>query len=321
MKLEYYPVRLSNDRLVFLVNIATGWGEIAPLQMDSNIYQSIELELQQCRYILEPIVNLSLSEIGDCIANMSCNNSVKCGIEQALLHHLANQQHKALAELLCCSGQPTRDVEINALVPRVTAAEAEKMTKQLLDRSFVAIKVKVGSPDIQADLDRVQAVRQTAGKDISLHLDANSAWTAEQAIRNLELLAEFDISYIEQPVKTIAELAQIKGKSKIPIAIDEAVSCSDDLYKAIEYNCCDIVVIKPMLWGGLLAAQRGIEIAKQHKLVVVLTGTLEGTIGRWGVYELARANHIDRACGLTGYDYLKLSVADKVIGIPAKLWQ
>lgn len=319
MRLNYYPVRLTNDRLVFLVNIATGWGEIAPLDMHTTTQKTIYEELEYWQQALEPIVDISVVEVKNFSCSMTCGNYVKCGVEQALLHHLANQQDRTLGELLSYPNQPIIDVDINGLIPRVKPAEAEEMTKKLIDCSFTTIKIKVGSPDISEDIDRVKVVRQIAGQNIKIHLDANGAWTVKEAINNLHSLSKLDISYIEQPVKAITELAMVKPSSPIPIAIDEAVTCSEELTQAIEYNCCDMVVIKPMLWGGLLSAQQGIELAQQSNLPVVLTGTLEGIIARWGVYELARACHIDRACGLTGYDYVEFNVQDKINQLPAKL--
>ncbi len=311
MKLEFFSVKLTNDRLVFLVKIESGWGEIAPLHMSGQDYQKIKMALCQLQEELKPIGKIEKEEIPFFLDRFNFP-SLSYGIEQAFLHHYANIERKSLAELLCDQNKPLTKVKINALIPRVSVYEADKLTTEFLAKGFTTIKIKVGSFNIQDDVCRVKAVRARAGKEIKIHLDANGRWHKNNVLTNLNLLADFEIEYIEQPLPSLTGMAWLKDKSPIPIAVDEAVSSLSDLQEAIRLNCCHLVVIKPMFWSGLLIAYQGLKFAQSQGLPVVLTGTLEGPIGRWGVYELARASQIDRGCGLTGYSYQKGSVIKEV---------
>jgi L-alanine-DL-glutamate epimerase-like enolase superfamily enzyme len=303
MNLDFFPVKLTNDRLVFIIKIDSGWGEIAPLVMDDQTYKTIHNKLCQLQQELKSIPPIELNDILSFTDRLE-PVPLRYGVEQALLHHIANTQDRSLADLLCCDRQPLTQIPINALIPRVSPEEAERLTADFIDRGFKSIKIKVGSADIQADIDRVKAVRERSGKQTLIHLDANGKWEKHNVIANLRLLADYRIEYIEQPLATLADLAWLKKQSPIPIAADEAISSVTDLQKALALDCCHVVVIKPMGWGSLLQAQAGVRLCQNNGLEVVLTGTLEGPIGRWGVYELGRACHIDRACGLTGYDYI-----------------
>lgn len=302
MKLDFFAIRLTNDRLVFLVKIDSGWGEIAPLSMNDQDYEKIKTALWQLKEELKSIESIEKEEISNLLEPYNIP-PLSYGIELALLHHCANMQGKSLAELLCGHNKPLSQVKINALIPRVSGYEATKLTTEFLTQGYTAIKIKVGSSDIGDDIERVKAVREKAGEKTNIHLDANGRWNETNVLGNLTLLADFGIDYIEQPLPTLAGMAWLKDQSPIPIAVDEAVSSLADLKEAIRLNCCHLVVIKPMFWGGLLTPGQGVELARSEGLPVILTGTLEGPIGRWGVYELARAGQIHRACGLTGYDY------------------
>jgi o-succinylbenzoate synthase len=311
MKLDFFSVKLTNDRLVFLVKIESGWGEIAPLEMNDQDHEKIKTALCQLQEELKPIGKIKKEEIPFFLDRFNFA-PLSYGIEQALLHHYANIKEKSLAELLCDQNKPLTKVKINALIPRVSVYEATKLTTEFLTKGFTTIKIKVGSSNIQDDVCRVKAVRERAGKEIKIHLDANGRWHKNNVLTNLTLLANFGIEYIEQPLPTLTDMAWLKDQSPIPIAVDEAVSSLSDLQEAIKLDCCHLVVIKPMFWGGLLQAYQGLKLAQSKGLPVVLTGTLEGPIGRWGVYELARAGQIDRGCGLTGYGYQKGSVIKEI---------
>ncbi|AFV00523.1 mandelate racemase/muconate lactonizing enzyme family protein [Simiduia agarivorans] len=92
-----------------------------------------------------------------------------------------------------------------------------------LARGFNAVKIKVGKPDYKEDVARVQAVRDTIGKDTVFMVDANYSLTVEQAIRFSRAIENQDITWFEEP--TIPDdyegYAQIADATSIPLAMGE----------------------------------------------------------------------------------------------------
>jgi L-alanine-DL-glutamate epimerase-like enolase superfamily enzyme len=103
-------------------------------------------------------------------------------------------------------------------------------TDELLDQvrrwlatGYRAIKIKIGSPDLDRDLDRVAAIRELAGPRLALMLDANQRWDLAAAIRGVTALARFDPYWIEEPVRAddTASYVALRRRSSIPIAAGE----------------------------------------------------------------------------------------------------
>ena len=87
---------------------------------------------------------------------------------------------------------------------------------------FGTVKLKVGASDLEGDVASVAAVRDAVGDDTRLRLDANGAWTAEEAVEALAQLEQYDIEYVEEPVAGMDALAQVASQSPIPVAVDES---------------------------------------------------------------------------------------------------
>jgi L-alanine-DL-glutamate epimerase-like enolase superfamily enzyme len=117
--------------------------------------------------------------------------------------------------------------------------------------------------------------------EVKLRLDANGAWTAEEALRKLRELSPLGIELCEQPT---ADLAGLDGCA-VPIAADEMLATDPEgaLRRA------RILVLKPMLLGGLTAALDLARRAHGLGLSLVVTTALEGPVGRAGASHLAAA--------------------------------
>ena len=95
-----------------------------------------------------------------------------------------------------------------------------------MHEGFSCFKVKVGLPD---DLERVAAVRLAVGQWPAIRLDANGAWSVEQAIAAINELATFDIQLVEQPCATLEEMAEVRRAVSVPVAADESVATPADV--------------------------------------------------------------------------------------------
>ncbi|MCH8884310.1 MAG: o-succinylbenzoate synthase, partial [SAR324 cluster bacterium] len=173
------------------------------------------------------------------------------------------------------------------------------------------LKVKVGADDPAEDVARLKAVRQAAGSGMGIRIDANEAWTPDEALRALEALAPFRIEYAEQPVArgNLAAMARLAGASPIPIAADEAALSEAGARRVLEAGAAQVLILKPMALGGPVAAQRVARLAAAHGARVVITTTIDGAIGRAGALHTAAAvlpltGGAVPACGLATGDLL-----------------
>ena len=100
----------------------------------------------------------------------------------------------------------------------LSQGEALALFKNFVDRGFQAVKVKVGHPDVRRDLQRLQAVRQTVGDQVDLAIDANEAWSCEQAIERLQLFQREGIrlAYVEDPLPR----TDLEGFARLNATID-----------------------------------------------------------------------------------------------------
>ncbi len=149
---------------------------------------------------------------------------------------------------------------IGILPPDEAAAETVAWQK----RGFRSAKIKVGG-NIEADRDRVKAVRAAVGGDFKLRIDANAGYDADTSIRLARMMAPFDLQLFEQPVPAddIEGMARVRRESGgIPIMADESVLDHASLIRIIRADAADIVKVKVMKQGGFLNTRRMIATAE-----------------------------------------------------------
>src|SRR4029450_14153889 len=93
-----------------------------------------------------------------------------------------------------------------------------------------AAKVKVGERGQTEgeDIDRVEAVRHALGPSGRLRVDANGAWSADEAVRMIKSLYRFDLEYVEQPCATLDEMAAVRKQGDVPLGADEYIRHAAD---------------------------------------------------------------------------------------------
>jgi o-succinylbenzoate synthase len=186
-------------------------------------------------------------------------------------------------------------VPVNVTVPAV----APDIAAELVARSgCTTAKVKVAEPGQSAaeDLDRVAAVREALGPRGKLRVDVNAAWTVPEAIERIEALEPYGLEYVEQPVRTIDELAEVRAAVNVLIAADEAVRLAADPMRVVDHGAADILVLKPQPMGGV---RRALDLARRSGLPIVVSSALETSIGlAAGVALAAALPELPYACGL-----------------------
>lgn len=196
------------------------------------------------------------------------------------------------AEEAALVGWPARvrdSVPVNALV----GAES-------LDPSswagFTALKLKVGRRAPDADVERVARVRDLAGPQVRLRVDANGAWDVETAVAMLERLARYDIELAEQPVARMGDLATVRRRVSVRIAADECVRTVEDAVRLRALDAADALVLKVQPVGGVRA---GLTLAEEAGVPAVVTSMLETSVGLAAGLALACAlPELPFACGL-----------------------
>lgn len=194
--------------------------------------------------------------------------------------------------------EPIRDrVPINCTVPAVSPQRAHEIVSA---SGYATAKVKVADhPDsLGADLARVEAVRDALGPHGHLRVDANGLWDTDTAVAVIPLLdkAAGGLQYVEQPCRTIDELATVRRKVTVRIAADESIRRAEDPLRVAVAGAADIAVIKCTPLGGV---RRSLQVAQAAGLPCVVSSALETSVGLAAQLALAGAlPELDFACGL-----------------------
>ncbi len=146
--------------------------------------------------------------------------------------------------------------------------EALALARELLDEGYRRIQVKVGT-DPLVDAERLAAVRDLVGSDVVLYADANGAFTTSDARRFLR--ATRDVEYVlEQPCRTYAECAALRGDCERPLVLDESIVTLDDLLRAARERVADGVTLKLQRVGGVSRARALRDVAVELGLDVTV---------------------------------------------------
>lgn len=187
--------------------------------------------------------------------------------------------------------EPRRaEIPVNTTVPAVDGEAARRLVEA---SGCSTVKVKVAEGD---DLERVAAVRDALGPEGKLRVDANGGWTVDEAAVAIKRLDAYNLEYVEQPVKTLEEMAELRKKVDVPLAADESVRTADDPLRVAGLEAADIVVLKVQPLGGV---RRALEVAETCGLPVVVSSALETSVGiAAGVALAAALPELPYACGL-----------------------
>ncbi len=188
-------------------------------------------------------------------------------------------------------------IEVNTTVPVVSPERAGELVRTSGCRTA---KVKVADPraDLAADARRVAAVREALGPIGRIRVDANAAWTVREAVPAIELLDEAagGLEYVEQPCRSLEELAQVRQRVTPPIAADESIRRAADPARVALAGAADIAVIKVAPLGGVRTALR---VAAAAGLPVVVSSAVDTSVGLAAGLALAAAlPELHHACGL-----------------------
>ena len=179
--------------------------------------------------------------------------------------------------------EPVRkQVPVNAILPSVPKNEIAKVLGRAGEFSTVKVKVADPKQSLADDLDRILEVKNLF-PDTKLRLDANGGYSVEQALEIITKLESnsLELEFFEQPVETIAELAELKVEiakrgAIVKIAADESVRKSSDPLAVELAGAADLLVLKSAPLGGV---RNALEIANSSKLEICASSAMQSSIG------------------------------------------
>ncbi|MFB3892561.1 MAG: mandelate racemase/muconate lactonizing enzyme family protein [Phycisphaerae bacterium] len=164
---------------------------------------------------------------------------------------------------------PLTDFTIGIEAPAVMAKRAAAAAKE-----FRILKIKVGAGD---DEEIIKAIRDLT--DLPLRLDANTGWTKEQAVENINRLAKYNIEFVEQPIAPGDNegLRFVRQRVSVPTMADESLVHVEDIPRLA--GCVDAINIKLMKCRGIRQALKMIHLAHGLGMKVMLGCFSETSVG------------------------------------------
>ena len=198
-------------------------------------------------------------------------------------------------------------IPINGLVWMGNYEEMLARLEEKLEKGFRCVKLKIGAIDFDKELDLVKRIRERFSfHEVELRVDANGGFKYEEALYKLELLSQYAIHSIEQPIKQgqWSYMAELCRESPLPIALDEElIGVNDPETKRHLLNIIKprYIILKPSLHGGMMGCREWISIAKDMGIGSWITSALESNIGLNAIAQFASSvygDHITMPQGL-----------------------
>lgn len=275
--------RTSADSIVVQLvfeNGISGYGESAPRayvtgEDCSTVVQIIEDVFTPplfshpitCLQDIEKLLNHLEQE---CLKRSESHYTSALGaIDIALLDALGKSQRLPVASYL---GSIQKNIAPRSIsLPLVPLDKIEGLFSRHRELDFKHLKILVGQ-DEKENLDRVLLLRKLFGKDVDLRLEANGRWNFDQAVSNLEMLINCNISAVEEPLPMgdIEGFHKLKKMFKLNIILDESMCSLSDAEAIIDAEACNVFNIKISKCGGLIRSKAIAEFAESRGIACYL---------------------------------------------------
>lgn len=274
-----------------------GWGEVAMFRgLSSDDRQGFENQLKQLK---EDIEKYKPEE--DIINGLLNWPSIRFGAEQALLS--IKQQHPFTLF-------PTdfvhhkSPIPINGLVWMGDYGYMEQQIQEKLANGFDCIKLKIGAINFDEELRLIKRIRNDYDQQtIEIRVDANGAFTPQEAFEKLQSLASMGVHSIEQPIKQgqATEMSRLCNTPPIDIALDEELIGVNEFHEKIallDRIQPQYIILKPSLLGGFKSCDEWIDIAENLGIGWWITSALESNIGLNAIAQYVSTKEIQLPQGL-----------------------
>ncbi len=322
------PVVLKGERLDhregLLLELAagdgtSGWGETSPLPGFSreSLYEGgRQLNELASAFLGNPLPEVGPLPDGDFPGNelnrRELAPSARFGFELATCNIYAISQGKALPEVF--SDKPGATVSLNGLLAGSRRHVLEE-ARGMLEAGYEAVKLKVGSRGLVEDVELVGAVVEILGEKVALRLDANRAWSFEEAGAFFRATSSLGYEYVEEPLAEPAGLARLAGGYGVRVALDESLVGMEPEVLG-DHRYARAVVLKPTLLGGISRTLRLAREAGRLGIVPVVSSAYETGVGTAALVSLAAGiGGSDIPAGLDTYRRLARDVLEPALDL------
>ena len=210
--------------------------------------------------LIEALAEL-LSEDNRAQAPAAC-----CALELAILDAAGKTWSQSVAQMLGGGDQP---LIYSAVIPMMSPPSFHRLLQVIRDMEMSFVKIKVGN---ERDTEVLSLAREILGHEVDLRVDANGAWSSEEAQKRIAAMMAYGISAVEQPVpkEDIQGLKLLSEQVEIPIIADESLCLERDAKKLTSLDACQVFNLRLSKCGGILAANRLYEIARKKEIAAQL---------------------------------------------------
>jgi L-alanine-DL-glutamate epimerase-like enolase superfamily enzyme len=248
-----------------------GYGEAAPLETyDSMSIERVQRVLESYRPALERSTDMNGAEVIEACRRVADLPAALAAIDLALWDRAGRRAEKPVAELL--SDDPAPEVSVNATLTALDRAGAAEQAARAVKDGFGCLKLKVGVGD---DGGRVAATRAAAGPAVALRLDANGAWSVEQAVAAIEALSPAGLELVEEPTHGLHAMREVRERVAVRVAIDETAA----ELGALTAGVADAVCLKISRCGGIAGLLAAAALVRATGAEIYLASTLDGPLG------------------------------------------
>jgi len=224
-------------------------------------------------------IHLGLDEL---YAQLKAYPSIQFGLEMAF----QSLKSKSAFELFPSEfTNGTAAIPINGLIWMGSEDFMKQQIKAKIEAGFSCIKMKIGAIDFDTEMKLLKSIRQEFSvSDIELRVDANGAFSKEEALLKLQELSKLQLHSIEQPIKQgqIEAMAKLCAETPLPIALDEELIGVFDAEKKAELLqqiSPQYIILKPSFVGGWKGSNEWISFAESQQIGWWITSALESNVG------------------------------------------
>ncbi len=250
---------------------SVGYGEAAPLEAyDGVSIERVQRVLESYRPVLARSADMNGAQVIEACRGVEDLPAALAAIDLALWDRAGRRAGKPVAELL--SDDPVTHVPVNATLSALDRAGAAEQAAAAVRAGFECLKLKVGVGD---DAGRVAATRAAAGPRVALRLDANGAWSVEQAVAAIDALSPAGLELVEEPTHGLHAMREVREQVAVRVSIDETAG----EHGALTAGVADAICLKISRCGGIAGLLAAATLVRATGAEVYLASTLDGPLG------------------------------------------
>ena len=274
---HYLAERTHSENLV--VKVVTDSGVVGFGEGIARQYVTGEVMKSSLRFLQDHLIpelnGFHLSEPPDLIEalaellsedNRAQAPAACCALELAILDAAGKTWSQSVAQMLGGGDQP---LIYSAVIPMMSYPSFHRLLHLIRDMEMSFVKIKVGN---DRDTEILSLAREILGHEVDLRVDANGAWSSEEAGKRIAAMMAYGISAVEQPVpkEDILGLKRVSEQVEIPVIVDESLCLERDAKKLVSLDACQVFNLRLSKCGGILAANRLYEIGRKKAIAAQL---------------------------------------------------